>query len=460
MVYDFENKAFNTAVGEVSQPFRTKFGYHVVKVFDKRTSRGEVKVAHIMVAKKNKDGLEASEKRVNDIYKKLQNGESFESLAKQFSDDKSSANKGGELAKFKSGQLSSVIFENKAFSLKEGEISKPFETQYGWHIVKSIDKIENPNFEDIKSDLEAKVRRDSRSKLINSSLNSKLKKQYNIDTNKPDLSYFISALDSSFYKRSWSLPQSIPQKQILTVGEKDYTYTDFSNHILRAQKRYKANESFTNLVNRLYDEFLDVSVRQYHEDNLENVDQEFAQVVGEYRDGLLLFDLMEDKIWNAAKNDSIALQNFYDKNKSNYNWDTRIDAVIASSSNKKALMQIKKQLEKGERIDVIEESVSNDESLDVIFTKDIMTKDHQLLPEKFEFKQGLSKIYNHNDSYHIVLVDKVLPKTTKTLEEARGFVVTDFQEEIEINWLKELRDKYKVKINKKAISKIKESLKK
>ncbi len=460
MVYDFETVAYNTLVGQVSQPFRTKFGYHVLKVFEKRPSRGEVRVAHIMVAKKTKDDGESFEKRINDIYKKLQSGESFESLAKQFSDDRSSASKGGELAKFKSGQLSSVVFEDMAFSTPEGEISKPFETQYGWHIIKSIEKIENPSFDDMRSDLELKVKRDSRSKLINTSLVTKLKKQYNVVNDKPDLSYFISALDSSFYKRNWKLPTDIPQKSILTVGDKEFTYQDFLNHLSRAQKRYKANETFTNLVNRLYDDFLNESVRSYHEDNLENVDDEFAQVVGEYRDGLLLFDLMENKIWNAAKNDTIALQDFYNRNKSKYTWEERIDAVVASSSDKKVLSQIKKQLEDGERIDVIEESVSTDESLNVIFTKDAMTRDHQLLPNNFEFKKGISNIYENNESYHLVVVDAVLPKTTKTLDEARGFVVTDFQDEIETNWLKELREKYTVKVNETALMTIKGSLKK
>ncbi|HRV55487.1 MAG TPA: peptidylprolyl isomerase, partial [Mangrovimonas sp.] len=138
MVYDFESPAYNTPVGEISQPFRTRFGYHILKVNDRRKSRGEVKVAHIMVSLQQ-DGKpnEKAEERIQDIYRKLQQGEDFESLAKQFSDDKSSASKGGVLEPFSSGQLSSTEFEEQAFALKDiGAYSQPFKTQFGWHIVK------------------------------------------------------------------------------------------------------------------------------------------------------------------------------------------------------------------------------------------------------------------------------------------------------------------------------------
>ena len=139
MVYAFENGAYSTPVGMVSMPVRTKFGYHLIKVNDIRDNRGEVAVAHIMILK-NKDGVNNPDAKVTieNIYKKLQQGEKFEELAKQFSEDKSSASKGGVLNRFGSGQLSSEQFENQAFSLaKENPVSKPFETEFGWHTVKT-----------------------------------------------------------------------------------------------------------------------------------------------------------------------------------------------------------------------------------------------------------------------------------------------------------------------------------
>ena len=138
MVYDFENAAYNTAVGEISQPFKTQFGYHVVKVLDKRRSRGKAEVAHIMIANNSKDTTQTPEQRINELHRLLLQGESFESLAKQYSDDKSSAANGGKLKPFASGEINSEIFVDTAFNLNEGEISTPIQSQFGWHIIKWI----------------------------------------------------------------------------------------------------------------------------------------------------------------------------------------------------------------------------------------------------------------------------------------------------------------------------------
>jgi peptidyl-prolyl cis-trans isomerase SurA len=168
---------------------------------------------------------------------------------------------------------------------------------------------------------------------------------------------------------------------------------------------------------------------------------------------------MEDKIWNAASKDSVALQEFYNKNKANYVWQERVDAIVATASKKKDILKVKLLLEKGNDIDDIEKAVNADDKLKVIFTKDIMTKNHQALSSDFEFKKGVSNIYMHNDAYHVALVKDILPKTEKTLEEARGFVVTDFQESLEKLWLKSLKNKYKVSVNEKILNAIKKQLK-
>jgi len=179
MVYDFENAAYTTKVDDVSMPFKTRFGYHIVLVEDARPSRGERTVAHIMINNKRDDKLEDAETRIHEIYKKIQQGESFESLAKQFSEDRSSSENGGKLAAFSGGQLSSTEFEDVAFGLKnEGDISAPFESSFGWHIIKLLDKSEVADFNTMKSELEARVKRDSRSQLINTSIVNTLKERY------------------------------------------------------------------------------------------------------------------------------------------------------------------------------------------------------------------------------------------------------------------------------------------
>ena len=457
MVYDFENVAFNTPVGEVSQPFRTSFGYHVVKVFDKRTSRGEVTAAHIMVSKVQKDSLIKPEVRIQEIYKLIEQGENFESLAKQFSDDKNSSKNGGKLKSFKGGQLSSSEFEEVAFSLKSiNDISKPFKTEYGWHIVKLLDKKPTPSFNDTKTELESKVKRDSRSKLINLALLDTLKKKYNIQKTNPELAYFESIINETFFNRSWTIPSNLENdKSFLKIRNKQLAYKDFASFLLNSQKRNLQKQPVSNLINEQYNEFLNTNLLAYHEDNLEYENLEFGEILGEYREGLLLFDLMEVKIWNAAKLDTIGLQAFFNKNKANYFWEERIDAVVATSTKEKNIKSVRNMLNNGKSQEEIKTVLNQNDSQNVIFTSDIMTAQHQALPNDFDFKVGVSDVYFYNDAYHVINVKQILPKTEKALEETKGRVINDFQNEVESNWLNKLEDTYKVNVNQDVLAKVK-----
>ena len=229
MVYAFENVAYNTDIGEVSQPFRTQFGYHVLKVHDKRESRGQVTVGHIFLAKDRKDSIINPAERINEIYKMIEQGQEFESVAKQFSEDQSSSKNGGKLKAFKSGQLSSVTFEDMAFSLAEvGEISEPFETDYGWHIAKLYKKEPIAPFEKMKRQLETRVKRDSRSSVINEAFIESLRQKYKI-SGVTDLSYFVSILNDDYFKQAWSVPVGLPQDQpLIKIEDQQLNYYDFT----------------------------------------------------------------------------------------------------------------------------------------------------------------------------------------------------------------------------------------
>ena len=206
MVYDFESMAYNTKPGQVSMPFKTQFGYHVVKIDEKRPSRGTVTAAHIMVSLTQKDSVLNPEERIKEIYKRIEQGENFEDLAKQFSDDKSSSRSGGKIRPFKSGQLSSVIFEDAAFALEnEGDITKPVKTEYGWHIIKLIKKEPIKSYEVMRATLEARVKRDSRSKLINSAMVKELSQRYKVTKNTETYSYFMTVLEGAYLSGKFNL---------------------------------------------------------------------------------------------------------------------------------------------------------------------------------------------------------------------------------------------------------------
>jgi peptidyl-prolyl cis-trans isomerase SurA len=462
MMYDFETVAYSTTVGEISMPFRTKFGYHVVKINDKRTSKGTVTAAHIMVALAQKDSLLDPEQRINEIYKKLNQGESFESLAKQFSDDKSSAKKGGKITPFKSGQLSSEIFENEAFGLEaDGDVSKPFKTNYGWHIVKRIDLKPIQSFKEVKASLVNKVKRDSRSKLINTAMVNELKKRYQITYNPDAKKYFESIISNEFFARSWRLPEDFQKEEtIFSFNNRSVTYNEFSRHLTSAQRIHAGKPMpFSSLIEKEYDSFFEKSILQFREDNLELENKDFADILKEYRDGLLLFDLMEKEIWNKASKDTLGLETFYNKNKSKYQWEDRVEIVMATSADETNAKAALKMMKKGKSEDEINTAINTDTKQNVIFTKGTYNTDDSKLPTNFVSNKGISKIYQHNEAFHAIDVKAVLPAGIKTLEEAKGNVINDYQIEIEANWINDLHNRYKVEVNKKALKAIKSKIK-
>lgn len=463
MVYPFETAAFNTPVGEVSMPFRTRFGFHIVNVTDKRESLGEVTVAHIMVAAKQNDSTVDPKTRINQIYQKIQQGEPFESLAKQFSDDKSSSKKGGVLTPFTGGQLSSKEFEDVSFSLENpGDISKPFKSDFGWHIVKLIRKRGIQPFEEVKVELQNKVKRDSRSKLINSALVKKLAAKYKVEENDAALRYFESILNEDYFKQAWKGPEDFKGSEVLlTVGDAKVVNKEFLKHLLSVQRNYYNRKADVKaLVSKEYNAFYEAQVLKHHENNLEFENEDFAFVLKEYRDGLLLFDLMEKEVWNAASKDSVGLENFYNEHKSDYVWKDRADAVIVSSASKSDIESVKKELENGKSVEDIMSAMNVGGKLNVLPTAGVFEAGNETLPDNFEFKEGVSKIYAHNDAFHVVKVNSVLPAGFKTLEEARGKVVSDYQNHIEANWVKELNNRFKVDINPSVLKRVKKQIEK
>jgi peptidyl-prolyl cis-trans isomerase SurA len=461
MVYEFENAAYNTKIGEVSLPFRTRFGYHIVKVYDKRPSRGEVTVAHIMVSNKQSDSTLIPEVRIKEIYKKIEQKEHFESLAKQFSDDKSSSDKGGLLAPFKGGQLTSQEFEDVAFGLKNsGEISKPFKTDFGWHIVKLINKKGLEPFEEVRGELETKVKRDSRSNLINSALVEKLKAKYSVKTFEGALAFFETIVNDDFFKNAWKLPEYlVANESVLTIAETKFLYSDFGNYLMAAQQRYSGKSGLLKeILKKELENYIRTTILKYHEEHLEFENKDFAYILQEYRDGLLLFDLMEQQVWNAAMKDTLGLKKYYEAHKDNYVWQNRVDAIVISSANIKDVTEAAKLLQKGLTADEINAKINSDKTQKIIITKGIMEQGHQGLPDDFEFKKGVSKIYNYNDSFHVFNVKQLMSKTYKTLDEAKGTIINDFQNDIEKNWVNSLKQQFKVVLNEDVLEKVKSQI--
>tara|TARA_B100001123_G_scaffold333144_1_gene375947 strand:- start:651 stop:2234 length:1584 start_codon:yes stop_codon:yes gene_type:complete len=358
MIYKFENVAYNTKIGEVSMPFRTRFGYHILKVNDKRNSLGEINVGHIM-AYKNKPG---SKEKIYGLYDSIEKGSNFESLAIKYSEDRNTSFKGGRLDPFTSGQLNSIKFENMAFSLNTpNEVSPPLETKHGWHIIKLYSKNKLKPIAEMKSILLNKIKRSSRSSIISDSFYAMLLDKYNLNYDNKNLKYFLSIINDS-----WEIPDTIEENKILIrIYNKNYTFLDFATYIKENKKSVKLKNK-ENIMHIMYKDFINKNALEIYKDNLEHENLEYKYILKEYKEGLLLFDLMQEKIWNVASSDSINIKEFYQSNKSKYssfddsrgeiisdyqdflenNWINELKENNTVIINKKTLKRIKKSLRK------------------------------------------------------------------------------------------------------------------
>lgn len=351
MVYPFEDAAYKTAKGSISSPVRTQFGYHILKVNDRRPSQGQITVAHIMVRANPgmpaEDSL-AARKKIFDIYDKLKKGGNFASLALEFSDHSDSKTKGGILPAFATGTMV-PSFENAAFAIRDtGRYSEPFQTPFGWHIVKLISRKTLEPFEELKSSLESKVSKDSRSELNKSFLIAKLKKENGFKENKILLAYATSKADTNLTKGKWKFDMADKKLDdvLLSIKEKNYLLRDFWKY---AEKKQSVTQSSAPdfQMKLLYKEFSDECVMEYEESHLTDKYEDYRMLVKEYRDGILLFTLMDQKVWTKALEDTSGLRKFHTGNKGKYTWGERIKASIYSCSNSKVLDNVKSRLAQG-----------------------------------------------------------------------------------------------------------------
>lgn len=452
MVYPFETAAYKTAEGQVSLPVRTRFGYHLIKVNAIRENRGEVKVAHIMIFSSTADGSPNadSENTINDIYKKLQQGESFEDLARQFSQDQATAAKGGILNPFASGQLSSEEFEDTAFSLtKEHPISKPIQTQYGWHIVKLIERMPMKSLDFSKQEIETKISRDDRSRLIEESINEKLHKRYQVKRNEKNFQLALKVANNSLYTNEWNLPENLkPYQDVLfSFANKTHTIEDFLIYLYGQQKEGLGIKPLTKLVDQKYQDFVDLSLKEYYNANLENEFPEFASIMEEYRDGLLLFELMEKEIWTKSKNDTIGLTSYFEKNSQKYQWKNRFDVMILSTTKEEVAKKAHKMVKKNKSADDIKEAFNTKEVVNVMITSGVFEENSEALPKNISPTKGISEVLSQNNYFYVVTVKDYIPAGPKLLEECKGRVINDYQQFLEENWVSQLKQEYQVKVD-------------
>ena len=458
MVYPFESAAYNTPVGEVSQPVRTRYGYHLIYVTAKKPALGVVQVAHIFVGMPpnatHQDSVERAEK-IQNIYKKIEEGMSFEDAVAKYSEDKGSAKNGGKLTPFSCNRVVPE-FVDAIRELDSGQVSQPVQTAYGWHIIKLISRNTPGTFEEEAPRLKEKVMKDSRSHKSKEAVINRIKKENHFkvyDKNKQEL---FAAIDTSvLYKEFVADSLEGFVKPVMKIGNKTYTQADLAVYIQENQKK-QTNIDKNVYLEKLFNQFVDDKCLAYQDEHLEDDYPEFKALMQEYHDGILLFNLMDKKVWTKAVEDTAGLEKYFNDHRNKYMWNERLDATIYYVKNKEDIDTVKK----------IILSTDNDGEIARILEEDSITS-VRIVPGKFEKgdNKDIDQIEWKADTFQqvdsdvdntvvFVKVREVLPPQQKELNEARGLATADYQEYLEKEWIKQLKEKYPVVVNEKVLQEL------
>jgi peptidyl-prolyl cis-trans isomerase SurA len=438
MVTPFENAAFSTAKGEISEPVRSSFGYHLVKVHDIRENQGEIQVSHIMkMFPQGQPDFDKShlKSEIDSIYQKILEGVDFTEMARKHSDDKRSAAQGGEMPWFSAGRMIPE-FAQPAFALKNiGDISQPIETAFGFHIIKKTGQKPVPPLDEVRADIEAQIKRDpERSNSTRKVFIEKLKNEYNFE----EVSENIKKINALHVNEN-----SQEDLHLFTFSKKNYFLNDFKKYL-------QIKNITTGKYSNHFNDWMNAEIIAYEDAHLEEKYPEFRYLMQEYHDGLLLFSIMEEKIWKFAAEDTLGLQNFYEKNRGKFKWEERFKGLIITCKNVETREEADKYFEAEMPVQEIEDLLNKEEQA-IKIESGAWEKGTNSTVDYYVWDGTKPSGFNPDLTF---IRGNLIPPEPKTLEEARGLYISEYQNFLENNWLKKLHKKYKVKVNKKLLRSI------
>lgn len=445
MVYPFEQAAYNTPTGEVSKIVRTRFGYHLIKVIDKKPARGEVEVSHILLRASSTTDTK-TRNTAFEIFDQLKGGRQWDELCKEYSQDTNTKDAGGKLRAFGVGALASVPeFENMAFALqKPGEISDPFQSSMGWHIIKLEKKIPLPSYSELEPSLKRKVARDERLQISQQNLNAKRRRDFAFLENSENKKAIFELADSSLTKGKWKiqLSKEVGSKTLFTLEGKAYSIDAFVKFAVGDQTPSTLTPN--SYIDQLYNYFVDETINSLEEEKLIAEKPDFKNLLTEYREGILFFEIMEKKIWNKASEDTVGQKAYYNSHLDKFKAGDRVEARIFSASDKNILEEFKRKIDTGDTLK--EADIKKFKS--VIPFRNYEKGDSKIV-DKAAWAAGVYDVELDN-AYYLVEVSKLVAPGTKRFDEARAFIVSDYQTELEKSWIADLKKKYPIQINKKG----------
>ena len=458
MLYDFETAAYNLNVGDISLPVRTPVGYHIIKLTEKHPAIYRFKIAHILLmyppnaTTQDKESIKA---KADSIYKEILRGADFAELANLHSEDKGSANKGGELPWLTPFRLV-PSFVQPIYNHKPGDYIPPVETFYGWHIIKLIDKQSPPDFASVKQELLTKLYKDSRYLLAQKKIADSLKQIYKIQYDKKLLVNLAKSINKdSLVKRSFKESQ-IPNLDHILVKIDDHSIyiKDFATYIKKNQSLFTNTDDIQIFVNKMFDNFLNDKILEIEKENLEKKNPKFAAQINDYKEGILIFNLMDQNVWSKAMQDTAGLKAYYETIKNKYLTDEKAKIGIFKTNDAKIAQKVQKTLQKN-----IQKSQLNPNLILSKINKknNVVSYDSMAIETKKLADIGLEKTVNailskeNNNSYEIYWLQSIIAPQPKSLDEVRGLVISEYQTYLEKQWINELRNRYHWQVNDEVL---------
>lgn len=461
MVYPFETAAYTMDIGDISMPVRTQFGYHLIKVTDRLPAMGRARVGHIMVMVQQdapEEDHTQAEMKIREIYQKLQDGEEFASLAERFSDDKASGRRGGELPAFTANRMVPEFISAIAELNEQNDISEPVKTAYGWHIIKLFEKT-RPSQDEIRADLQNRISRDQRAFLSQRVVIDRLKKEYNFKLYDENLDVFFAAVDNTIFERNWD-KTSIGEtdEPLFSFSGNVFSQQDFADHLAISQTM-RSPELIRTYVVSMFENYVEQMILEYESEKLPEKYPEFRKIMNEYHDGILLFELTDQKVWGRAMQDTAGLNQFFKENIENYMWDDRLNVNIYTFNSREAANKgrrvIRRAVRRGVSHDEILAMFNAESPLEVSSETGTLEMEKETVLEKLPKRNGVTRVLEHNGNFIVANVREFIPAQPKKLSEIRGLVIADYQNYLENKWVDELRERYPYIVYREVLQSLK-----
>lgn len=448
-VYPFESAAYNLEIGDISTPVKTKFGYHLIWLKDKRKSQGEISVAHILIKTPGdapEELKQQNKNKVDSIYQLLNSKTvTWERAVTDFSQDNGSNKREGALPAFSAGKMVAA-FENVAFGLKTDEaISAPVKTNLGWHIIKRLHLDTLSTLVAEQNNIRKKVEKDSRSDLPKKTFIDRIKQENNFEENLIARNEMINQLDAKVLKTNFELDSyQHYNENLFKINDQSFTQQDFLKFV-KANPAIGSIKKIKNVVKQKYENFVDKICTEIEIGNLDTKYPAYKWQLQEYYDGLLFFEITEREVWNKSMNDEQGLKNYFNDNREAYKWDERVEAYIYKTND----VKVAKQFQKLAKRKKINDDILSKYNVEVI--NGTFDRNQNKYVNTVKWSKGVYGPSEWEDGYVVIWIKDIVPPMQKTLLEAKGYATSDFQAFIEKNWVAALRDNYSIIMNEKTL---------